>query len=120
MFSFFLLLNRYFLFNIKPNIKQENIDISIFSRFSFGGAYRSRTDHQSFADSCLTAWLRRHIKFLFLIKIFGAGNGNRTRNLTLARLCFTTKLYLHISTSNLRFAKVVFYASVCILLYLMH
>ena len=26
----------------------------------------------------------------------GAGNGNRTRNLTLARLCFTTKLYLHI------------------------
>ena len=25
----------------------------------------------------------------------GAGNGNRTRNLTLARLCFTTKLYLH-------------------------
>ena len=28
--------------------------------------------------------------------IFGAGNGNRTRNLTLARLCFTTKLYLQL------------------------
>ena len=47
--------------------------------------------NQSFADSCLTAWLRRH----FIIKMSGAGNGNRTRNLTLARSCFTTKLYLH-------------------------
>ena len=66
-----------------------------FIDFFDGGEYRSRTDHQSFADSCLTAWLRRHIKFYVLIKTIGAGNGNRTRNLTLARLCFTTKLYLH-------------------------
>ena len=45
--------------------KRENIDTSTFSRFFFGGAYRSRTDHQSFADSCLTAWLRRHKWNLF-------------------------------------------------------
>ena len=49
--------------------------------------------NQSFADSCLTAWLTRHL--LYFYKKNGAGNGNRTRNLTLARLCFTTKLYLH-------------------------
>ena len=30
------------------------------------------------------------------VATFGAGNGNRTRNLTLARLCFTTKLYLQL------------------------
>ena len=32
--------------------------------------------------------------YLIGVRSFGAGNGNRTRNLTLARLCFTTKLYL--------------------------
>lgn len=96
---------------------------------TFGGACRSRTDHQSFADSCLTAWLRRHINKVILANHYtyqrlarrslhtdtvthirsnslsslakvpytsGAGNGNRTRNLTLARLRFTTKLYLQI------------------------
>ena len=30
------------------------------------------------------------------VRNYGAGNGNRTRNLTLARLCFTTKLYLQL------------------------
>ena len=34
--------------------KRENIDISMFSRFLSGGANRTRTDDQSFADSCLT------------------------------------------------------------------
>ena len=46
---------------MKYNFKRrENIGIPIFSRLLFGGAYRNRTDDQSFADSCLTAWLRRH------------------------------------------------------------
>ena len=54
----FKILHSYF--QDKSIQKTEKIfDISIFSRVLFGGAYRSRTDHQSFADSCLTAWLRR-------------------------------------------------------------
>ena len=35
-----------------------------FARYKNGGAYRIWTDDQSFADSCLTTWLRRH-KLLF-------------------------------------------------------
>ena len=41
----------------------------------FGGDTRIRTGDQSFADSCLTTWLYRHIKL-----IYGAGNENRTRD----------------------------------------
>ena len=36
----------------------------------FGGGYRSRTDHQSFADSCLTAWLSRHKILNFMLASF--------------------------------------------------
>ncbi len=37
--------------------------VGILSFFVYGGDYRSRTDHQSFADSCLTAWLSRQKLF---------------------------------------------------------
>ena len=47
--------------NVEIYKKRENIDISTFSRFNFGGDTRIRTGDQSFADSCLTTWLYRHI-----------------------------------------------------------
>ena len=48
------------------NTNKKSIENSML--FTFGGDYRSRTDHQSFADSCLTAWLSRHIKLYVLNK----------------------------------------------------
>ena len=60
--------------NVKTQRNGKNIDMSMFFPFLCGGECGSRTHHQSFADSCLTAWLTRRIKF------FGAGNENRTRD----------------------------------------
>ena len=61
----------------------------------FGGATQIRTGDQSFADSCLTTWLWHQV--LQPQDFYGAGNGNRTRTLALARLYSTVKLYLHVT-----------------------
>ena len=60
--------------HIKIYKKRENIDVSTFSRFYYGGDTRIRTGDQSFADSCLTTWLCRHIKYLEQVVGIGPAN----------------------------------------------
>ena len=51
----------FYIFLSKNVKKRESIDITAFSRFLYGGDTRIWTGDQSFADSCLTTWLCRHM-----------------------------------------------------------
>ena len=57
--------------------------------FSFGGATRNRTGDEGFADPCLTAWPWRRIRYQKAADcrffLSGAGNGARTRHLSLGK-----------------------------------
>ena len=71
----------------------------------FGGGYRSRTDHQSFADSCLTAWLRRH---LLLEQVAGIGPANQPWQGCILPLNYTCTICIKdliIITKDLKFVK---------------
>ena len=76
---------------VQLKYKRENIDISTFSRFlleatpGFGPGIRVLQTR---------ALPLGYVARFNCFKIDGAGSGNRTRELTLARLHFTTKLYL--------------------------
>lgn len=58
-----------FLFIYILNIKTINIDISTFYRFFYGGTSQNRTEDESFADFCLTTWLRCHINIIYALKV---------------------------------------------------
>ena len=64
-----------------------------FLVFFYGGEYRNRTDESEFCR--LVPYRLANSPFISVNKLNGAGSGNRTRESTLARLHFTTKLYLH-------------------------
>ena len=94
---------QFFIFWVQIHKNRENVDISTYSRFFDGGECGSRTHHQSFADSCLTAWLTRHI--LYYMKqikkcqnYIGAGNGAQTRDLRLGKAALYQLSYSRINS----------------------
>ena len=65
--------------------KPQNTEV--FGAF-FGGATRNRTGDKGFADPCLTAWPWRRTlyeKAAIRRRFVGAGNGARTRHLSLGK-----------------------------------
>ena len=79
-------LFKYNIFDLKIK-KRESVDTLTFSRFLLEATPGFEPGIRVLQTRALP---------LGYVAIFGAGNGNRTRNLTLARLRFTTKLYLHV------------------------
>lgn len=60
---------KVFNFSLKHIKKEKTFIFQHFLFYFYGGTSQNRTEDESFADFCLTTWLRCHINIIYALKV---------------------------------------------------